>query len=469
MKTRVHYLITALICFGFGLIPPVGGMTEYGMGVLGTFIGAIYGWSTIGMIWPSIIAMLALGMEIGMNKMVAASIGNPVVAGLLILFPMFSVLSSLKVTEWLANKFLTNKLALGRPWVGITIMFLGAFFTSFINPILVIIIFGTFVVSLTKSLGIKPYSKLATALLLGLSYSTMLGQITVPMISTGLTFSNAFQNMFQTTVPYAQYMVFMYLAGVLLVIISVLVMRFVLRVDVSPFATLNADMLGVSSKLNRDQKIAAGFFIAFVVILLAHSLTPVETAVGAFLGKLGFFGISGIIGAIMMLLKKQDGSPLLDFPKMAAHLPWDAFFLTAFILVISAFLTTPETGLNAAIGAMIAPMTKLNPWVFIILVLIFAAVVTNVANNLILTIVIMPVLYRFAALVGMDGTSLIFVLFITTQLALATPGASPITAIAMSNTSIVKVVDMMKMSFIFIPIMLVATIIVCMPLASFIL
>ena len=379
MKGRIHYFITAIICFGFGLIPPVGGMTEYGMGVL------------------------------------------------------------------------------------------GAFFTSFINPILVIIIFGSFVVSLTQSLGIKPYSKLATALLLGISYATMLGQITVPMMGTGLTFSNAFINMFQTPLPYAQYMLFMYIASILLVICSVLVMRFIIRVDVSPFAALKAEMLGTSCKVNRDQKIAAGFFLTFVIIMVALSLLPADSAVGAFLNRLGFFGVSGIILLIMMLLKKQDGTPLLDFNAMAAHLPWDAFFLTAFILVISAFLTTPETGLNAAIGAMIAPMTKLNPWVFIILVLIFAAVVTNVANNLILTIVIMPVLYRFAALVGMDGTSLIFVLFITTQLALATPGASPITAIAMSNTSIVKVVDMMKMSFIFIPIMLVATIIVCMPLASFIL
>ena len=50
MKGKIHYLITAIICFGFGLIPPFGGMTEYGMGVLGAFIGAIYGWSTIGMI-----------------------------------------------------------------------------------------------------------------------------------------------------------------------------------------------------------------------------------------------------------------------------------------------------------------------------------------------------------------------------------------------------------------------------------
>ena len=56
----VHYIITAVIAFGFGLLPPFGAMTEYGMGLLGTFIGAVYGWSTIGMIWPSFIALTAM-------------------------------------------------------------------------------------------------------------------------------------------------------------------------------------------------------------------------------------------------------------------------------------------------------------------------------------------------------------------------------------------------------------------------
>jgi hypothetical protein len=78
----------------------------------------------------------------------------------------------------------------------------------------------------------------------------------------------------------------------------------------------------------------------------------------------------------------------------------------------------------------------------------------------------MPLLFQFAGMVGMNGTGLVLVLFLTTQLALATPGASPITAIAMSNTSHVKVLDMMKMSFIVIPIMLFFSIVIGMAWSS---
>ncbi len=465
----VHYIITAVIAFGFGALPPFGAMTEYGMGLLGTFIGAVYGWSTIGMIWPSFIALTAMGYYMGMAKMLAASIGNPVVAGLLIIFPMFAVLSELHVTEWLANKFITNKLSLGRPWVAIGMILLGAYFTSFINSILVIIIFGTFVCTLCKNLDIAPYSKFATAMMIGVAYAVMLGQIAVPMIGTGLTFSLAFQGMFQTAMPYAKFMAFMYPAGIALLLIYLAVMKFVLRVDVSPLKNLTLDMLGEDTgKLNADQKKAAGFFLIFTVVIMASSLVPADSAVGVFLGKFGFFGIGAIIAAIMMLVPMSDGRPCLDYVKSAGHIAWDPFWLTSYIMVVSTYLTGADTGLSATIAMVLQNFTSMSPWVFIIGVLIFAAVITNVANNLILTIVIMPLLFQFAGMVGMNGTGLVLVLFLTTQLALATPGASPITAIAMSNTSHVKVLDMMKMSFIVIPIMLFFSIVIGMAWSSII-
>lgn len=459
----IHYIITAVISFGFGFLPPFGAMTPYGMGLLGSFIGAVYGWSTIGMIWPSFIAMTAMGYYMGMGKMLAASVGNPVVAGLLIIFPMFSVLSELHVTEWLANKFITNKLSLGRPWVAIGMIFIGAYLTSFINSILVIIIFGTFVVTLCKNLNIAPYSKFATAMMIGVAYAVMLGQVAVPFLGTGLTFSLAFQGMFQVALPYAKFMAFMYPAGITLLLIYILVMKFVLRVDVSPLKNLTIEMLGEGAgKLNSDQKLAGGFFLFFTAMMLLSSLIPTTNPIGALLNQFGFFGIGALIGSVMMLVKKSDGTPLLDYVKMAGHIAWDPFWLTAYIMVVSTYLTGADTGLSATIAMVLQNFTAMSPWIFIIGVLLFAAVITNVANNLILTIVIMPMIFQFAAMVGMNGTGLVLVLFLTTQLALATPGASPITAIAMSNVSHVKVTDMMKMAFIVIPIMLFFSIIIGM-------
>ena len=62
-KNAIFYLklaIYLLITFGFQFLPPIGQITELGMGVLGVFIGTIFGWIFFEMVWPSFMAVLAL-------------------------------------------------------------------------------------------------------------------------------------------------------------------------------------------------------------------------------------------------------------------------------------------------------------------------------------------------------------------------------------------------------------------------
>lgn len=456
MFPLMHYVITFLLIFGFGFLPPFGQMTSYGMSVLGTFIGAVYGWSTIGMLWPSLIALCGLGMAVGMSNMLAASFGNPAVASLFVVFPMMAVLSELHITEWLANKFFTNRISLGRPWVAIYILFLGAFICASVNSILVIIIFAAFVIDLCKNIGIAPYSKLPTALFLGLSYAIMNGQIIFPFIGTGLTFTASYSSMFQRMMPYANYMLFIIPMGLVMMFIYLLIMRFVFQIDVSPLKAMTADMLGEKASMSREQKLASGFFLAFVIIMTISSILPKGWMISSLLNKLTIFGIATLITGVMMLLKNDQGGLLLDFGKMAAKgLSWEATLMTAYIMAISAFLTTAETGFGATLSTLLTPMTALPPLLFVIAIMLFAAIVTNVANNLILTIIIMPLMANFAGQVGLNDIGLILLLFVCTQMALATPGASPITGIVFSQTMMVRASDLSKYALIAIPILFV--------------
>ncbi len=456
----IHYIITALLIFGFQFLPPFGEMTSYGMGILGTFLGAVYGWSFINMIWPSLVALFGLGLQIGMPTMLANSFGNPAVAMMFAAFPMMAVLSDLHITELLANKFLTNKLALGRPWVAIILLFLGAYATAFINSILSILIFATFVIQLCKKLEIPPYSKFPTTVLMGLAYSIMLGQIIVPFFGTGLMFTAAYNGMFHEVLSYAQFMLFIIPLGIAMVFMYVLVMRFILRVDVSPLKKMTNNMQGSTQKMSRDQKLASLCFVAFIVVLLLSSVLPVDTLLYKALSKTTIFGIAIIFVVLMMILKREDGKPLLNYTAMAAQgFAWEPFFLTAYVMVISSYLTSADTGLNATIASLVTPMTQLPPMLFIVSVLLFAAIVTNIANNVVLAIIIMPILHNFASMVGIESTGLILLLFISTQLALATPGASPITGIACAQSEIVKSKDFAKTSLIILPTLFIITLI----------
>lgn len=58
----IHVLVILAFMFGFQYIPPIANITPLGMQTIGIFIGVIYGWSTMDMIWPSFLGLFALSL-----------------------------------------------------------------------------------------------------------------------------------------------------------------------------------------------------------------------------------------------------------------------------------------------------------------------------------------------------------------------------------------------------------------------
>ena len=61
--TWFHFIVIIALMFGFGFIPPFGDVTVVGMRMLGIFLGLLYGWSTCGMFWPSLLGWVAIGLS----------------------------------------------------------------------------------------------------------------------------------------------------------------------------------------------------------------------------------------------------------------------------------------------------------------------------------------------------------------------------------------------------------------------
>ena len=120
----IHYIICAAFCLLFRFIPPFGGLTEVGVGILGTFIGAIYGWVMIDMLWPSVLALVGIGLSIGMNAMMAGSFGNMTIVTLIVCMMAIGVAMKNGAFSWLAMKLLTNKVMAGKGYVIVTVILL---------------------------------------------------------------------------------------------------------------------------------------------------------------------------------------------------------------------------------------------------------------------------------------------------------------------------------------------------------
>lgn len=465
-KKLIHYLITLLFFFLFPLIPPMPPLTVNGMQMLGIFIGVVYGWTMLDMLWPSIMGLVVMGFYIGIPKVLGASFGNPVVMMMIVMLVVMELLNKTKLTENLAISIISNKLTLGKPWMFMFLFFVGSYIGSIVNPIVTIMLFMTFINQICKSIDIPLRSPFTAVMAIGVGLSALLGQTSLPFYNAGLSYTMTYAAMFQTMIPYGMWIIFFIGVSMFLLASYVLLVRFVMRIDVTNLKNIDLNIFGDKEKLNADQKIAAGAFIAFLIIVCLSSFLP-TTILGVVLNKFTTFGLVVIIAAVLMIMVKESGDPVFDFRKLAATgISWDVVFMVALIMPMAQFLTGEETGIAPFLAVMLQPLMGLPPTVFIILALALGALITNFANNFVVALVIMPVIYSFAMQTGINPMGPIMVLFVCTQIAIGTPGASFPIAICYSYANIVDAKMMMKYAWISCIGLIILCLAVALPIAK---
>ena len=84
----LHSVICLVIMFGFGLLEPVAPLTELGMRLAGIFLGVLYGWILIEIVWPSLAGLLAMMLVGGMTpvQLLNNSFGHPIVQMMFFIF-----------------------------------------------------------------------------------------------------------------------------------------------------------------------------------------------------------------------------------------------------------------------------------------------------------------------------------------------------------------------------------------------
>ena len=303
-KKLIHYIICAAFIFGMAYIPPMAPLTERGMAMLGVFIGAVYGWTTIGMLYPSMLALVGMGLELGMTTVLAASFGNPVIMMMVVMLVVMQMLNDTGATEVIAAKLMGNKLTLGRPWLFMGFFFLAVFICAVLNGIVALMLFMGFLRQICNTTGIPLRSKFTAVMGCGMVMCALNGQTSLPFYQGGLQYCATIAGMFQMQIPYAKWMLFFFFVGLLMIVFVVLTARFIIRVDVTPLKNLDPSIFGENKKFTRDQMIPISVFLLFVVILLITSFLPAANPLVVFLNKLTIFGQVAILACLMMLLKK---------------------------------------------------------------------------------------------------------------------------------------------------------------------
>lgn len=127
-KYFIKVIIGFIIVWCFGLLPAPEPMTAVGMRLIGIFFGTIWLFSFAGVIWPSIMAVLAVGYSgafPSLSAAITAAFGNTILWQLLILMPICEAISRSGATQKIAAWLLSRPFVKGNPCRIMFALFLG--------------------------------------------------------------------------------------------------------------------------------------------------------------------------------------------------------------------------------------------------------------------------------------------------------------------------------------------------------
>ncbi len=454
-------------------IPAPAPITPLGMAVVGIFIGAIYGWCTTNMIWPSIFAltMLAFTVNIPLPQIWGGLIGNGVVSMLFWLFLSIGLLSNTGLTEWIARWSMTREFTKGKPWMFMTVVILSDVFCAFLlHDVAVTVVFWGLIWSMCESVGYEKTSKTGAWACFTVAALATFAAFVLPFKPAVITnfgfLASASGGTFDGTYNYVSWIAFTLVMFAIVFVAWMLVSRFVIKVDLQKFAEFDSSSVEVVP-MSLRQKISLFLFAALFVLMFLPSFIPAGTPVAAFLNSLGIVGFCMIVVGLGCMLR-IEGEPLLTFADVAAkNLIWNVIFMFGTALTVAGYINNPTTGigmfLSDAIGSALGGF---GPLVFVIAYLLIAALTTNVINNAIVGAIMVPISYALCVNMGVNPIALTACIICFSDFGFLLPSSAPIGALMHNNNGWIPRATIYRYGAFMLAVMVIAAFIVGWPLAN---
>lgn len=442
-KNNTIYYLKAIVCmlimFCFGYLPPVEPITPLGMHIVGIFFGLLFGWMTIGLIWPSIMGCIALVLVGGMKIGAVLSSGWGSTTLLLIFFMVMvaGIVEQSGVSHFIAMYFITRKWVLGKPWVFTFVFLMTVFLLAAVtSTIPTIIICWSIWYSICKQVGYKPYEPFPSFMVVGVVMAATFGLSVFPFRPVGILVFGILEDLAGLSVNYLTYTCFTIPLSLLCILVFCLLGRVIFRIDVSLLRELTEESFAdVDLSLDKRQKAVLFFVALLIVLLLIPSILPKTFFLAAILNQIQAVGTAMILVAVMCCLK-VDGKPIMGFKEVCSKgMQWDVIFLTSVVMPISSALTAEEAGITAFLLKVLSPFFEgKTALAFLAIAVAAAVIITNFAVNNVVGAILLPVFYPFALNLGISPLALTSLLVFTCHFALLTPAASPMAALLHGNT-----------------------------------
>lgn len=418
-KRNTKYYVHTLICFAFmflfGLLPPFAEeITPTGMQAIGILLGLCWGWSFIEMIWPSILSFIAM-VWWNLDTLENANMfgfGNNIVMVVVFMCIFAYYLDKTGLITWIAEWFISRKIATGRPWVMVWLIGSCACVITGIltNPYPAILLSWGVVFSICDHTGIKPKTDQAAVLLGAVILGAAYGCLFFPWAITAYTYNSLLVSAIGTSIGYVNMMVCYMTFGILSVAIYSILCKFILRIDMSSL-TKDESLYAKyrNQKMNANQKIGFIVLLTFMILLTAASVIPADFPIlGVVAAKLNAYNVVGlgmvIVIALSIIRDRKSGEAVYDIGDFCRNgIKWELYFMLAATMPIANVIESEEAGLMDWFVATFMPiLSELSPFMCLIVAIVLFMLITQLVHNFVLGVVFIPLLAPLLAELGVN-------------------------------------------------------------------
>lgn len=456
-----HTIIFLAITFLFGRLEPIAPLTPLGMNTIGVFLGVIYAWIFIDIIWPAMVGLLALmtlnvlPYETLMNK----SFGDPTLVMMIFIFCFSAVLDRYGVSKFISFWFVSRKCIAHRPWLlSFALLFSIALLGGLTSATPATIIGWGLLYGIFELCGYEKKEGYPIMMIIGTVFAAQLGMAMIPFKGLPLVGISAFEKLSGISIDYAFYLSVSVTTCLLCLILFIIVGKYMFRPDLKKLITLDIHAVIKPSDLMLDglQKTLLWFLFALIAFMMLPSFLPNDLTVTIFFKKIGTAGICILLVAVICALRIK-GKPLMSFRDMVHEgVSWPIIFILAFTLPLSGPISSPESGITAFMLQLLDPIFGAHSnMIFVICIGLVAVLMTQFINNTALVVALMPVIYSYCSTNNFPSEAPVVLVIIACCLAFLTPAASS-TAAMLNGSDWVTPKDIWKMT----PILIICSLLI---------
>ena len=433
--------ISIILCFVGQFIPSVNGLSSDAFGVIFIFIGVLLLWLTIGIGWPSLLCLFALGFidKFGFNKVLSSSFGNSTFAFLLFTFVCTYALSKTSLIKRIALTFVNFKIAQKNSYLFIFFFLLATLILGlFISPSVLFVILLPILNEIISLLNIEKDDKISKVLMLGLGFTVS--------ISSGMTpIAHVFPilaiNAANIEVSTFEYIAIAFPAGLVLFLLTYLILILCIRPKKDGLNFENVANLKKSlQKLDKKDIITLIIFISVLVLWIVPSIFEfIYYPIYEFFNKYGTI-MPPLLGTILLCVIRVEEKPLLEVGDAFKNgVPWASLIMCAATLALGEAIKSEDIGLITYLQTNLGnSLVSLSPIILLIIFALWAAIQTNLSSNMVTatlvgTVASTVIASTFSTL-NLEAT--ICIIGMLSSFAFATPPSMPHIAIISSSETL---------------------------------